>query len=183
MPWRRHSRIRSYPSARREAITTGLLGAGVVALFYLFIDAVRGYPLMTPGVLGDVLMLHRPILIPPDFEAIAAYSVVHVLAFIVFARFLVALVRAAEDTAVARYALVQFLVVFELFFYGLLSVVSEEARGLFPFIGVLAANSLALITMMGWLWRHHPVMRLGFTKEPLGASDRAPSPAMASRRY
>ncbi len=45
---------------RGEGIVTGLLGAAVVALYYLLIDFVRGQPLMTPSVLGDAFHPSAP---------------------------------------------------------------------------------------------------------------------------
>jgi len=173
MPWRRNPTVRFDASVRSEAIVTGLFGAGVVAGFYFLLDLARGQPLMTPSVLGDLLLLQRPIVEAPNTAAVLGYSVVHTLAFILFGFALTMLVRAAERSALARYAVVQLLVVFELFFYGLLMIASEQARGLFPFLGVLAANSLAAVVMLVWLWRHHPRLAVAFRDEPLGATDGA----------
>ena len=41
----------------REGITTGLIGAAIVAAFYLVLDTVNGTPLLTPSILGEVLVL------------------------------------------------------------------------------------------------------------------------------
>ena len=141
-------------SGRREGIIAGLLGAVVVAVFYFVLDISRGQALMTPTVLGEMLILHAPITATPDPAAIFIYTTLHGVAFIALGMLLSVLMRAADRSALARYAIVQLLVVFEVFFYGLLSIVSDRARGLFPFLGVLAANTLAASTMIAWLWRH-----------------------------
>ncbi|HEY3935214.1 MAG TPA: hypothetical protein VGL65_11435 [Gemmatimonadales bacterium] len=159
---------------RREGIITGVLGAVVVALFYFVVDLTRGHALMTPSVLGEAFILHQPVLVnTPDAAAIVAYTVFHFVAFIAFGLLLAALTRASETSSLARYAVVQLLVVFLLFFYGVLSVGSELVRGMFPFIGVLAANALAGAVMVGWLWRHHPALRMAAMRTPLGANNDA----------
>lgn len=168
-----HSR-RSDP-ALREAIITGLLGAAVVAVFYLVLDLLRGRPLVTPSVLGQAFILHQPpSATVADPAAVILYTAFHLAAFLVFGLFLTVLVRAAEESPLARYALVQLLIVFELFFFGLLSIASETTRGLFSLWGVLAANTLAGAVMVGWQWRHHPRLRLVLESTPLGAAEAVP---------
>ncbi|MGH7581971.1 MAG: hypothetical protein ACREL5_01945 [Gemmatimonadales bacterium] len=157
-------------ASRREGIITGLLGGAVVALFYFIVDLVRGRVLMTPSVLGEGFILHTPISSTPDTAAILVYTVFHFGAFIAFGLLLAALVRASETSALARYAVLQVMVAFVLFFYGVLWVGSEVVRGMFPFIGVLCANILAGAVMWGWLWRHHRALRAAMQRAPLGAS-------------
>ena len=170
-------RERSTGSVRREGLVTGLLGAGVVAAFYFLLDLSRGQPLMTPTVLGDVFVLQQPISNGPDATAIVTYTILHTLAFILFGLALTVLVRLAERSALARYAVVQLMVVFLLFFYGLLMIASEQARGRFPFFGVLVANTIAAGVMLVWQWRHHPRLVVALRDAPLGASDEASVPA------
>lgn len=159
-------------SIPRDGIVTGLLGAAVVALFYLAVDAARGHPLMTPTVLGQAFILHDPVTpTTPDLTAVLAYTCFHVFAFIFFGFVLAALVRASEASSLARYAMVQVLVAFMVFFYGVVSIGSEVVRGTLPFVGVLAANALAGAVMTGWLWRHHPKLRVLIAQTPLGATD------------
>src|ERR1700712_5107928 len=132
-PSRPHDRV-----LFREGVTTGLLGAAVVALFYLAVDAGRGVPLMTPSVLGDAFLLHRPVEAgTPDMTAVLVYTLFHVVAFVAFGLMLAVLARASELSSLARYAVVQVLVAFMVFFYGVVSVGSEVVRGALPFVGTL----------------------------------------------
>lgn len=157
---------------RREGIITGLLGGAVVATFYLIIDIFRHQPLITPSVLGQGFILHVPVTPEAvDIGAVAAYTVFHFGAFVAFGLLLAALVRSSETSSLARYAVLQVLVAFVVFFYGLLWVGSEVVRGMFSFIGVLAANALAGVVMVTWLWRHHPALRAAMSRTPLGAND------------
>jgi len=161
-------------SLRREGIITGLLGAALVALFYLVVDLVRGRALMTPSILGQAFILHTTVTPEsPDMTAVALYSIFHVAAFVAFGLLLAALVRASETSSLARYAVVQVMVAFVVFFYGVLWVGSEVVRGMFSFIGVLAANGLAGAGMVTWLWRHHPALRVAVHRTPLGANNDA----------
>ncbi|HEY4320579.1 MAG TPA: hypothetical protein VGM77_05305 [Gemmatimonadales bacterium] len=156
----------------REGVITGVLGAVVVALFYLCIDAGRGHPLLTPSTLGQALLLHVPVTQTVDSGAVIAYTIFHFVAFIAFAMVLTALTRAAETSNLARYAEFQLLVVFAIFFYGVVSVGSEVVRGMLPFEGVLAANVLAGAVMIMWLWRHHPRLRSAAAHTELGATNK-----------
>ena len=162
-------------AARREGVITGLFGAAVVAVFYLGVDVARGHPLMTPTVLGEVFVMRQADLTTtaPDMMAIGLYTIVHIIAFMAFGLFLTALARRAEQSGLVRYAIVQVLVVFELFFYGLLQVGAESARGMFPLWSVLAANTVAAMVMCSYLWRRHPALARAFAGGPLGAADRA----------
>lgn len=156
----------------REGLITGLLGAVVVALFFFFVDLSRGQTLMTPSVLGDAFILHRPVALDaPDPAAVVVYSIFHFAAFIAFGLVLAVLARASEVSSLARYAVVQLLVAFVLFFYGVVSVASEVVRGRLPFVGILVANGLAGVVMVTWLWRHHPRLQIAVARTPLGATD------------
>ena len=158
----------------REGVVTGVLGAGVVALFYLGVDITRGLPLLTPSVLGEVFVLRRPDVVASavDPTAVLLYSGVHLLAFVAFGLFLTAMVTRAETSSVARYAVLQLFIVCELFFFGLLAIASETTRGLFPLGSVLTANTIAALVMGAWIWRRHPRLQRAMGRTPLGAPER-----------
>ncbi|HET7600459.1 MAG TPA: hypothetical protein VFK09_09210 [Gemmatimonadales bacterium] len=153
-----------------EGTYVGAIGAAVVALWFLVIDTIAGVPLRTPSVLGQVLLFGRtrPVVTHADFSAVVAYTAVHVAAFLAFGFVLVALVRWAAREPVVRYALLQLLLVFELFVYGLLSLASEATRELFPFWTVFTANTLAIVAMGAYLWYRHPAVRRVLRETPLG---------------
>ncbi len=169
------SRNRANPrnsSAMQEGIFTGLLGAAGVALFYFLLDLISGHPLKTPSVLGQTFLLHEaPTVSVISPAAVIAYTAAHLVAFMLFGVLLAILVRAAERTSLARYAVVQLFIVFELFFYGMLLVGSASTREMFPLWSVLVANSLAALVMGLWQWRHHPMLRLASYATPLGATN------------
>lgn len=157
----------------REGIVTGLIGAAVVALFYLGVDLIRGMPLLTPSVLGETFVLRRPdaVTTSVNMAAVGLYTVVHVLIFIFFGLALVAIINRAESSSLARYAILPIFLAFEVFFLGVLAVASEATRGLFPVGSVLTANALSAVAMGWYLWRGHPALRAAFRRTPLGAPD------------
>lgn len=156
----------------REGVTTGLLGAGVVAICYLLFDLVRGVPLLTPSVLGEVILFHRQVpSLTPELSMVAIYTVFHVAVFIAFGILVTTIAGAGRTNAIARYGLVQLLVAFVVFALGVLAFMSDATRGLFPMPVVLGANVLAAIAMGSWIWMQHPSLRWAMRTFPLGAID------------
>ena len=135
---------RSDLSKGDEGTYVGAIGAGSVALWFFVSDLIQGHPLRTPSVLGQVLLFgeSRPDLTHVQFAAVIAYTAVHFAVFLAFGIGLVALIRWAARESAVRYAILQVFLVFEVLFYGLLTLVSQATRELFPFWTVLGANTL-----------------------------------------
>lgn len=155
----------------REGMVAGLLGAGAVALWFLILDSAEGHPFTTPSVLGQVVVFRNlePVVASPDWTAVAAYTAVHVAAFLLFGLLVTALVFQADKSRLALFALFMLLVAFEAFFSGLMTMLFEGTAGLFPLWKVLAANTLALIAMGTYLLRRHPAILRRLAREPLGS--------------
>lgn len=154
-----------------EATDAGFLGGAAVALWFLIHDSLRGRPLLTPSVLGQLFLLGNP---HPstssiDFGAMIMYTVVHFLLFLGFGFALAALVRVSVDQPIARFGLVVLFAVFELIFYVALNVVSSEVNSLFPLWTVAGANLLATIVMGAYFWIRYPELKRAIREEPLGA--------------
>ncbi len=161
--------------AIREGIVAGLIGASVVALFFLGIDLIRGLPLLTPSVLGEVFVLREPSAVTTSVNttAVLLYTAAHLLVFCAIGLALAQGARHAEESSLVRIGLVMGFIAFELFFYGALQVVDETTRGLFPQWSVLMANALAALVMGLYLWRHHPRISTALGRAPLGAPETA----------
>ena len=154
-----------------EATDAGFLGAAAVALWFLVHDSLRGRPLLTPSVLGQLFLLGNPhpTTTSVDFGAMVMYTVVHFLAFLLFGLLLAWLVRLSVAQAVARFALLVLFAVFEFCFYVVLNVVSAEVGSLFPLWTVVGANLLATIVMGVYFWLRYPELKEVLRQEPLGA--------------
>ena len=159
-------------SAVAEGTDVGIIGGLAVAVWFLLLDTIAGQPLQTPSLLGQVVLFRDP---NPDTSrvvlgAFLIYTAVHFLVFALIGMGLVALVHWAIDNSIVRYALLPVFLVFEVLFYGLLAVLSERTNELFPFWAVLAANTLAAISMGLYLWYRHPALRRVIRETPLGAA-------------
>jgi len=160
-------------TAVREGIVTGLIGAMVVALFFLGVDLIRAVPGLTPSVLGEVFVLRRPSAVTTSVDMTAAllYTVVHFLTFAGFGLLIVALARKSETSSLVRYAVIPLALAYLVFFQGVLAVADETTRGLFPMWSVLTANVLAAAAMWWYVWRQHPRMQRAYRGSPLGAPE------------
>lgn len=161
------------PASPLEGVVVGIIGASVVALFFLGIDLVRGTPLLTPSILGEVFVLRRPEAVTSsvDMTAVLAYTAAHAVVFVILGLILSGLSRRGEESSLARYGMIAVFVAFELFFFGVIAIASETTQGMFPTWSVLAANLLAAVAMGGYLWRKHPALRRVAGRAPLGAPD------------
>ena len=159
-------------SSLGEGSSAGIIGATVVAGWFLILDVLAGRPFFTPSVLGQVLLLGReapdPRAVP---EAIALYSFVHFAAFIALGVLVTHLVHLAVRAPVFRFALLILFVVFEVFFVGVAFVFFEGTGGIFPWWSILAANTLAALAMGGFFWLRHPALRETPEHEALGAEN------------
>lgn len=156
------------PSLFREGAEAGVLGALAVALWFLLLDVLHGQPFLTPSVLGQVVLFGRdtPAMAPVP-EAIAAYTGVHFLAFVLLGIAVARIVDLAAHEPVFRFLLFMLFVSFELFFLGVTYIFFAETAGLFPWWSILVANTLAAVAMAVYFRYRHPtlVQAMG---EPLG---------------
>ena len=155
-----------------EGTWIGLIGAGVVALWFLARDVAAGHPLRTPSILGQVLLMGKsaPNVDQLDFAGIILYTAAHVFVFLLFGMAVARLIRWSVKNHFVRYALLQVFLAFELFFCVVLLVFREETRALFPLLSVLIANTLAAVAIGIYLWWHHPELRESMRQTPLGAA-------------
>ncbi len=158
-------------SVGTEGLDVGIIGGLAVAVWFLVLDILRGHPLQTPSLLGQVVLFGES---APQtgfvFGAFLLYTAFHFLVFALIGMGLVAVVHWSVENPVVRYALLPIFLAFEVIFYGLLEVLSERTNELFPFWAVVGANTLAALCMGFYLWRRHPALRRSIRETPLGAA-------------
>ncbi|HEY7482520.1 MAG TPA: hypothetical protein VH680_18545 [Gemmatimonadales bacterium] len=157
-------------SITSEGTDVGIIGGLAVAIWFLILDVIAGRPLMTPSLLGQVVLMGDS---TPDtgnivFGAILLYTAFHFVVFALIGMGLVALVHWGTENPIVRYALLPVFLAFEVIFYGLLEVLSERTGELFPFWAVVTANTLAAVSMGLYLWIRHPAFRRSIQETPLG---------------
>jgi hypothetical protein len=145
-------------STVREGLVAGLLGATIVAAWYIVFDSVAGRPFHTPNVLGKVLFRG-------DFEpgvreivprVVAGYTVVHLVIFALAGMGLTLLVHLAARNLSLRMGLWMGLVVAFAFFTGLTYMLATATGERLPVWSVVVGSLLAVATMGWYLWRRHP---------------------------
>jgi hypothetical protein len=159
-------------SITAEGTDVGIIGGLAVAIWFLILDTIAGQPMLTPSLLGQVVLMGDS---TPDtgqvvFGAVLLYTAFHFVVFALLGMGLVALVHWGIENSVVRYALLPVFLAFEVMFYGVLEVLSEGTGALFPFWAVVSANTLAAVSMGVYLWIRHPAFRRSIQDTPLGAA-------------
>lgn len=160
-------------SILREGAVAGVIGATVVALWFLVVDLASNELFYTPELLGrSVLSVLGPTAGDSPFMLVALYTVLHYAAFILLGILAVAVVHAGErESSVLAGALILF-VAFELGFYGLMALLSQsEAIGALAWYQIGLANLMAALAMGTYLWRTHPRLSGQFA-HALGGGER-----------
>ena len=146
----RRSLVGSWGAVLREGFVAGVIGAAVVALWFFAIDTIQGDPLRTPELLGKALLLQ-----PTPMGAVAGYTLVHGVAFVVFGIAGALLIAGAERQPMLIFALVIMFTSFEIVFFGLILIaaswVLDEVAGWTIFVG----NILAATAMLAYYFRRH----------------------------
>ncbi len=144
-----------------EGLAVGLVGAVVVAFWFLIVDVVTSTPFYTPAALGSALLLGAgsPLEVQVNAGIVAAYTFVHLTAFgVVGVAFAWAAERITRAPGLWMVALMAFIVV-EGLFIGAAGAVSEWVLGTLGWVAVGVGNLLAVGAMGLWLWRAHPTLR------------------------
>jgi hypothetical protein len=151
---------RAQRSVLREGVITGLIGAAVVALWFLAFDFVRGQPLFTPALLGSALF-HGPgdvtrLAITPG--PVIGYTIVHGLAFIAFGIIAASVMSVSEREPAVFVAFVILFACFEVFALGVVGALGKSMLGALVWWAILIGNLLAATAMLWYLARAHPAL-------------------------
>jgi hypothetical protein len=144
-------------SVVREGIVAGLIGAAVVAIWFFVFDLLRGRPFLTPTLLGSMVFfgVKTPIGLEPAAGPIIGYTILHGLAFIAFGIVAATMMAMSEREPALFIAFVILFACFEVFFFGLLSVLGQAAQAALVWWSVLIGNLLASVAMLWFFFRAH----------------------------
>jgi hypothetical protein len=150
--------LRPGGSVLRDGVTAGLLGAGIVALWFLVLDTARGRPLFTPALLGAAVF--RGVTTPADLGDTAGvllgYTALHALAFVAFGIVAASLLVASEHEPPAFLAFIVLFAAFEVFFFAVLAAFGRSLLGALLWWAIFGGNLLASVGMLWFLLRSHP---------------------------
>lgn len=154
---RRVSRVMQHSRSRivLDGAVAGLLGAIVVAIWFLIFDAARGRAFETPTLLAAAILHGSHAEGLGLFRLVGEYSVLHLFAFISVGIIGGLLLQAAENEPTLLVSLIVFLGAFEVFFIAVVMFLGPAAMSALTWWGIVVANLAATAIMLAYfLWRH-----------------------------
>lgn len=155
-----------------NGLTTGLIGAGAVALWFLVLDVIRGSPFYTPAALGSVVFFgaESPAEVVVRPGVIAAYTILHLAAFAAVGTALAWSAEKLERTPGMWVMGLLVLIMVEGLFLGVVGSLGGWVLGTMNWWAVGAGNLIAVAAMGRWIWRSHPVLRERVQGVPLNTT-------------
>lgn len=185
------SEMLSHHRTLREGLITGVVGAVLVAVWFLGADLISGRPAFyTPAALGSAVMFgaRTPEAVQISFATVLGYSVIHLAAFLITGIIAAAIFAAAEDRfEVVMIGGVLLFVVFEVFSIGIMAILVSWLFRTLSWWNIVIANLLAAAGMGLYLARQHPTLMYDLRNRPLEEEladergDEEPTPHYHSR--
>jgi hypothetical protein len=160
--------LKRYPQLSR-GLVTGLLGAVTVAVWFFLLDIATGRPFATPGALGSALLFGASNAegAVVNLGVVAAYTVVHLLAFSVAGFVFVMMAEKVESSPSLLLLAVLTLIVLEGVVVGALALGAQWVLGGLGVWSVLVGNLLAVVSMGWYVLQTHPTLRHKLFHEPV----------------
>ena len=143
-----------------DGAVAGLIGAAVIALWFLVFDAARGQPLETPALLAAALLhgVRQPVLSQTAWLLVGEYTVAHFLVFAIIGVIGAFLLEASERNAELFGTLFIFVVAFEVFFIAVIMLAGPAAQASMPWWKVIIGNLMATAVMLAYFFWRQPVL-------------------------
>jgi hypothetical protein len=140
-----------------EGVAVGVIGAGLVGAWFLIIDTVAGRPFFTPAILGAAVFygLRDPSTVTIGVQTVLAYTLLHIVSFIVVGLAVAIATAEARKTPHVVWLLVEFFIVFEVGFLGVVALAFTPLLAELAWINVALGNLIAASGMGYYLWRVH----------------------------
>ena len=129
----------------REGIIAGLIGAAIVAAWFLIYDAARDQPLRTPALLGAAALqgLRDPSAVTVSPALVAQYTVLHGVVFALFGVLVAYLIVSAQSQPSRLLVVFIALMSFEVAFLAVLTWWAHPVVTALGWWAILVANTLA----------------------------------------
>jgi hypothetical protein len=149
-----------------DGLIAGIIGAAIIAVWFLFLDGVSRLPFYSPTVLGTALFLGTEDLastegVQVSLKMTLMYTWVHGLVFIVLGEIAAYLLLLAEKNPNIRFGILLLFVILEFGFVGTALVFAEPVLHELVWPAVLLGNLLAAAGMAGYFWLRHPNLIVG----------------------
>src|SRR2546426_11131036 len=133
------------PRHLREGVIAGLIGATLVAVWFLIYDAARGAPFRTPTLLGSAALqgVQTPQAVPVSPGLVVQYTVLHGVVFALVGILIAFLIASAQRQPARLLILVMAVLCFEVVFLAVLVWLARPVLDDVAWWAILLANVLA----------------------------------------
>ncbi|MBF6568088.1 MAG: hypothetical protein IVW54_04335 [Candidatus Binataceae bacterium] len=137
-----------------EGIAAGIIGAVVLALWFLICDFAAGQVFRTPSLLGSV-MLGGASQAGISMPMVIGYSALHFIAFIAFGIAASIFVYGSEREPLLALGVLMIFLWFEVSFLGAITVMNSAALEQLGWWRIIAGNLITLAAMIGYFEYGH----------------------------
>ncbi|HET8575671.1 MAG TPA: hypothetical protein VFO18_01130 [Methylomirabilota bacterium] len=141
----------------REGVIGGMIGAAVVAVWFLILDAARGHPFRTPAVLGAAALQGAtdPGAVSTSPGLVLQYTVLHGVVFAMIGVLIAYLIASAQTHPSRLLVLFIGLMCFEVLSLALVVWLAHPVLTEVAWWAILAANLLAAAGMLAYFFVGH----------------------------
>ncbi|HEY7040698.1 MAG TPA: hypothetical protein VID28_17675 [Methylomirabilota bacterium] len=137
----------------REGVIAGLIGAALVAVWFLIYDAARGRPFRTPSLLGAATFegVKDPSVVPTAAHLFLPYTVLHGVVFAMIGVLIAYLIVTVQREPSRVLMLFIGLMCFEVFFLAVVTWLAHPVLDELAWWAILVGNALAAFGMLAYL--------------------------------
>jgi hypothetical protein len=141
----------------RDGVVAGLIGAALVAVWFLIYDAASGRPFRTPALLGAATFqgVTDPAAVPTTAHLVVQYTVLHGVVFALLGVLIAYLIASAQREPSRVLTLFIALMCFEVFFLALMTWLAHPVLDELAWWAILIANALAAGGMLIYFFIGH----------------------------
>lgn len=144
-----------------DGLIAGVIGAAIIAIWFLFLDSVSSIPLSAPTILGTALFVGPENLsstqpIQVSMRLTLMYTWVHVLVFIVLGEIAGFFFLSIQKIPSLGLSILVLFVILEFGFVGTTFVFAKPVLYELAWPMVLLGNFLAAAGIASYLWIRHP---------------------------
>lgn len=161
--------MKSKRTVMRQGLMAGLIGASAVAIWFLLVDIVAGRAFFTPAMLGSAVFwgVRDAADVVISFQTVAAYTVIHGLAFVIVGVILSRLLSDAEKDPSVLAMLLQLFITLEIGFHAISALLFTSFSAPLAWFNVAIANLIAVSAMGYYFWHERLVLHRGLFQSPL----------------
>jgi hypothetical protein len=148
----------SWTGVVREGVVSGVIGATIVAVWFLVYDVATGQPFQTPALLGAIVFngMYQPAGFGVSLALVLGYTVLHFFAFIMFGIASSVLMFAFEHEPVLAFGELVLFVWFELCFVAFVTFLDQRAIAEIGWWNIIGGNVVALAAIIAYYEHGHP---------------------------